>query len=207
MTEPLHTVFDNPIDLEQQKRGRRIFLLLAVFFTIPIVVVMLMFKLNWRPTGKSYGELLQPPVSIQHITQWQDAQQHALPQFWQDKWNMVFVTRHCEQQCMQRLYDMRQIYVSMYKDMPRVQRVLITQDTDVAPILASYPDLLIINGPEASVQALSQLIANGNQNTLQANRVYFIDPLGHVMMQYAQDMAAKYIRHDLVKLLKSSWAG
>ncbi len=203
----MQTPMDDMLDLAQQKKGRRIFLLLAVFFTIPIVVVVLMIKMNWRPTGKSFGELLQPPVTITHIEQWQQHTGQAMPHFWQDKWNMVFITRHCEQQCMQRLYDMRQIYVSLYKDMPRVQRVLLTEDSDVSTIVARYPDMLIINAPVASLQNMSKLLANGNQNTLDANRVYFLDPLGHVMMQYPLSVAAKYIRHDLVKLLKSSWAG
>lgn len=195
------------IDKVQQRKGRMVFLLLAVFFTVPLVVVVTMIKLDWRPSGKSYGQLIQPPVSIVHETRWVDDQQHTNPQFWRDKWNIVVISRQCDAVCMQRLHDVRQIYVSLYKDMIRVQRVLITQQTDTRLIRARFPDMLIINGEAGQVATLGSALSSGGQNTLDANRVYFIDPLGNVMMQYAPELDAKWIRKDLVKLLKSSWAG
>lgn len=195
------------LDPVQQRKGRMIFLLLAIFFTVPLLVVVAMIKFDWRPSGKSYGQLIQPPVSIAHTTHWVSDNQQALPMFWQDKWNIVLIARECDAACMQRLYDLRQIYVSMYKDMVRVQRVLITQQADTTSIRARYPDLLIINGEADQVTELGSLLSGGGQNTLDAQRVYFIDPLGNIMMQYGSEMEAKWIRKDLVKLLKASWAG
>lgn len=195
------------LDQAQQRKGRMIFLLLAVFFTVPLLVVVAMIKFDWRPTGKSYGQLIQPPVSMAHTTHWVSDQQQSLPAFWQDKWNIALIARECDAGCMQRLYDMRQIYVSLYKDMIRVQRVLITQQADTTAIRARYPDLLIINGEPDQVATLGSMLSGGGQNTLEAHRVYFIDPLGNVMMQYGPELEAKWIRKDLVKLLKASWAG
>lgn len=194
------------VDMAQQKRGRMIFLLLAIFFTVPILVVVTMIKLDWRPGGKSHGELLRPPVAIAQAQGWVTDRGQAMPQFWQDKWNIVYVAGHCDAVCMQRLHDMRQIYVSLYKDMIRVQRVLITTDQQTDEIRASYPDLLIINGQTEALQTLSKLLASGDVATEKANRIYFVDPLGNAMMQYAPDMDAKYIRKDLMKLLRASWA-
>lgn len=195
------------LDPVQQRKGRMVFLLLAVFFTVPLLVVVAMYKFDWRPTGKSHGQLIHPPVSIAHATHWVNDSQQDMPAFWQDKWNMVFITRECDAACMQRLYDLRQIYVSLYKDMIRVQRVLITQQADTREIRARYPDLLVINGQSAQISELGALLSGGGQNTLEAQRVYFIDPLGNVMMQYGPEMEAKWIRKDLIKLLKASWAG
>lgn len=199
--------FESEIDKTQQRKGRMVFLLLAVFFTVPLVVVVTMIKLDWRPSGKSYGQLIQPPVSLIRETRWVDDQQHSSPQFWRDKWNIVLISRQCDVACMQRLHDVRQVYVSLYKDMIRVQRVLITQQSDTQAIRAQFPDMLILNGESTQVAALGSALSNGGQNTLEANRIYFIDPLGNVMMQYAPEMEAKWVRKDLVKLLKSSWAG
>jgi len=196
-----------PLDPVQQRKGRMIFLLLAIFFTVPLLVVVAMIKFDWRPAGKSYGQLIQPPASKAHMTHWVNDQQQALPAFWQDKWNIALIARECDAPCMQRLYDMRQIYVSLYKDMIRVQRVLITQQADTSAIRARYPDLLIINGESEQVATLGSMLSGGGQNTLDAQRVYFIDPLGNIMMQYGPEMEAKWIRKDLVKLLKASWAG
>lgn len=195
------------LDPTQQRKGRMIFLLLAIFFTVPLVVVVAMIKLDWRPSGKSYGELIQPPVSIAHMTDWVTDQHQALPAFWQDKWNIVYIARECDAVCIERLYDMRQIYVSLYKDMIRVQRVLITQQSDTSAVRAYYPDLLIINSQLEQVEALGSQLSGGGKNTLDAQRIYFVDPLGNVMMQYGPELEAKWIRKDLVKLLKASWAG
>jgi hypothetical protein len=195
------------LDLAQQRKGRMIFLLLAIFFVVPLVVVVAMIKLDWRPGGKSHGELIQPPISIAYNTHWVNDHQEPMPAFWQDKWNMVLIARECDAQCMQRLYDLRQIYVSLYKDMIRVQRVLITSQADTQPIRARYPDLLIINGESEQIDTLGRMLSGGGQNTLDAQRVYFIDPLGNIMMQYSLAQEAKWIRKDLMKLLKASWAG
>lgn len=194
-------------NLAQQRKGRMIFLLLAIFFTVPLIVVVAMIKMDWRPSGKSYGQLIQPPISIASETRWQTDNQQPLPAFWQDKWNMVLIARECDAPCMQRLHDLRQIYVSLYKDMIRVQRVLITKQADTQPIREHYPDLLIINGESEQVDALGRMLSGGGQNTLDAQRVYFIDPLGNLMMQYSPEQEAKWIRKDLIKLLKASWAG
>ncbi len=194
-------------DAAQQRKGRMIFLLLAIFFIVPLLVVMAMIKLDWRPAGKSYGQLIHPPVSIASATRWETDRHEPMPAFWQDKWNMVLIARECDAACMQRLYDLRQIYVSLYKDMIRVQRVLITEQADTGPIRARYPDLLIINGQLEQVAELGRMLSGGGQNTLDAQRVYFIDPLGNIMMQYSLEQEAKWIRKDLMKLLKASWAG
>ncbi|SDK59507.1 hypothetical protein SAMN05192566_1812 [Methylophilus rhizosphaerae] len=194
-------------DAAQQRKGRMIFLLLAIFFIVPLLVVIAMIKLDWRPVGKSYGQLIHPPVSIASTTHWESDRHEAMPAFWQDKWNIVLIARECDASCMQRLYDLRQIYVSLYKDMIRVQRVLITQQADTRPIRERYPDLLIINGEATQIADLGRLLSGGGQNTLDAQRVYFIDPLGNIMMQYSLEQEAKWIRKDLMKLLKASWAG
>ena len=195
------------LNAAQQRKGRMIFLLLAIFFTVPLVVVVAMIKFDWRPSGKSYGQLIQPPVSIASSTHWVTDDKQAVPAFWQDKWSIALVAGECDARCMQRLYDLRQVYVSLYKDMIRVQRVLITQQADTQQIRERYPDLLIINGETEQVATLGRMLSGGGQNTLAAQRVYFIDPLGNIMMQYAPEQEAKWIRKDLMKLLKASWAG
>jgi hypothetical protein len=104
MQEHLTEVALDPV---QQRKGRMVFLLLAVFFTVPLLVVVAMYKFDWRPSGKSHGQLIQPPVSIAHATHWISDRQQAQPAFWQDKWNIVFIARECDPGCMQRLHDLR----------------------------------------------------------------------------------------------------
>lgn len=198
---------DLPLDKAQQTKGRWMLFVMAVFFIVPIVVVVAMIKLNWRPQGQSYGELVSPArlISIQAPLSNSDGQ--TLPNVWNEKWNIVYIANECDSACMKRLHDMRQIYVSLYKDMIRVQRVLITQQQDVTAIKKDYPDMLIINQPSAAIVATVQSFNIQENNALNAQRVYFVDPLGHLVMSYPISQKPAYIRKDLVKLLKFSWAG
>lgn len=195
------------IDVSQQRRGRMIFIMMAIFFIVPIVVVVMMIKFDWRPGGQSMGELIQPPRLIQSPSNLVDNKGQSQPKFWGDKWNMVLVSSNCDEVCMGKLHDMRQIHVSTYKDIIRVQRVFITHQTDVSRFVEMYPDMLILNGPTDSVDALATQFNIKEENALQSNRIYFVDPLGHIMMSYPQATPAADIRKDLVRLLKFSWAG
>jgi cytochrome oxidase Cu insertion factor (SCO1/SenC/PrrC family) len=195
------------IDAAQQRRGRMIFIMMAIFFIVPIVVVVMMIKYDWRPGGQSQGELVQPPRLLETDSNIVDIKGASQSKFWGDKWNIVFLADNCEEVCFSKLHDMRQIHVSTYKDIIRVQRVFITRQADVSKIQAMYPDLLIFNQPTTSIQALAQQFNMGNEDALTANRIYFVDPLGHVMMSYPATAPAASIRKDLVRLLKFSWAG
>ncbi len=193
--------------MAQQRRGRLMLIALAIFFMVPILVVMLMQHFNWKPAGRVYGELLAPPrmVVIDEALVTDDGK--SASKFWQDKWNMMYVTDDCQSECMNRLHDMRQLQVSLYKDIARAQRILLTTSQEVASIKTAYPDMLIINQPSGAAGKLAKQFNIGEENALQSGRLYLIDPLGYIMMSYPASAKAADIRKDLVRLLKSSWAG
>lgn len=195
------------INKEQQRKGRIIFLMIAIFFVVPIIVVILMFKFNWKPTGQSAGELVRPARLLITPATLKDSHNHIQTRFWGDKWNMVFVANQCEKVCLDRLHDMRQIHVSTYKEIFRVQRILITQQQDVTDIQKLYPDMMIINQSVHDIENLATQFNIREEDALYANRVYFVDPLGHIMMSYTPNIQAAYVRKDLMRLLKFSWAG
>jgi cytochrome oxidase Cu insertion factor (SCO1/SenC/PrrC family) len=191
----------------QQRKGRLIFVLMAIFFVVPIIVVVMMYKFNWKPTGQSHGELVMPPRLIQQVETLKDSKGKVISKFWADKWNMVYVTDICEQICQDKLHIMRQLHVSLYKDIPRVQRILITSTQDVNKIKADYPDLIIFNQSVADIKKFSQQFDMDGDIATQSNRLYLVDPLGHIMMSYPVNTPAADIRKDLVRLLQYSWAG
>lgn len=195
------------VDREQQRRGRLMLFALAIFFTVPILVVVLMLHFNWRPAGQSYGELIAPPRMVVGNDMLVDSSGKPVGTFWLDKWSMVYVTDNCKDNCLSRLHDMRQLQVSLYKDMPRVQRVLITTMPDIASIKNVYPDMRMVNQPVDVVSSMATQFNIGQEDAMQAGRLYLIDPLGYIMMSYPASTKAADIRKDLVRLLKSSWAG
>ncbi|MGB7814926.1 MAG: hypothetical protein WBL28_01090 [Methylotenera sp.] len=203
----MQTELSNQISPDnQQRKGRIIFVLMTIFFVVPIVVVTIMYKLNWMPTGQSYGELIMPPRLIEQPETLKDSDGKVASRFWSDRWNMVYVTDICEQTCKEKLHTMRQLHVSLYKDISRTQRVLITNTQDVSKIKADYPDLIILNQSAGDIKKLSQQFSLDNEVAAQTNRLYLVDPLGHIMMSYQATTPAADIRKDLIRLLKYSWA-
>lgn len=201
---------NNPtqIDLAMQQRGRKVFLLMLTFFVVPIIVVVLMFKFDWKPSGASTGELIKPPRLLTSPAALKDNQGESLkPNFWKEKWSIVYMAGQCEETCMDKLRDMRQLHVSLYKDIPRTQRVLVTQQQDTNEIKAKFPDLIVINQPVDTLTSLSQQFMIENESAMHGNRLYLVDPLGHLMMSYKPSVPLADVRKDVARLLRYSWAG
>ena len=195
-------------ELEIQRKGRKVFLLMLVFFIVPIIVVISMYKLNWKPNGVSLGELVNPPRLLSSSVELKRDDGSFLPaQFWKEKWSVVYVTDACEQTCIEKLHNMRQLHASLYKDSDRAQRILITTTQDVAKIKRDYPDLIVINQPVKNVISFSEQFMVNGENTATGNRLYLVDPLGHLMMSYHSTVPLADVRKDVTRLLRYSWAG
>lgn len=198
----------NLTDLAMQRRGRKVFLLMLTFFVVPIIVVILMFQFNWKPSGVSTGELVKPPRLLETLPELKNEGGETLkPTFWKEKWSVVYVADQCDQTCMAKLRDMRQLHVSLYKDITRTQRVLITNQQDTRDIKSKYPDLVVINQPATDVAKLNSQFQLDNEALGEGNRLYLVDPLGHLMMSYRPSVPLADVRKDVTRLLKFSWAG
>ena len=118
---------DDSQHLARQRKGRWVVLSMLIFFVAPIIAVIAMYKLDWRPQGASVGALITPAQLLQtpNALKLSDGKMVS-NEFWADKWSMVYVADVCEVNCEAKLRNMRQIHVSLYKEIPRMQRVLIT---------------------------------------------------------------------------------
>lgn len=196
------------IDLEMQRRGRKIFLLMLIFFVVPIIVVILMYQYNWKPQGASLGQLVQPPRLLSSpVDLKNNLGANLKSEFWKEKWSVVYLAENCEKTCLEKLHDMRQLHTSLYKDIERSQRVLITSTQDVSDIKSKYPDMIVINQPISKVAMLIEQFQVNNAEAKTSNRLYLIDPLGHLMMTYQPSVPLADVRKDITRLLRYSWAG
>lgn len=181
---------------------------MLIFFITPIIAVVAMYKLDWRPKGESIGELVVPArLLTMHYAFMSSDGSVVKPDLWKDKWSMVYIADSCEKKCHAKLHHMRQLHTSLYKEIPRMQRVFITPSQEVSAIKQDYPDMLVINQPDTEVPALSDQFNLNDTSSLQADRIYLVDPLGHLMMSYAPDTDPALIRKDVIRLMKYSWAG
>jgi len=183
---------------QPQHKGRWVLLGMVLFFSAPVVIVLLMHYLNVRPTGESHGILMSEitPITLPA----QNADSHTL---WQEKWSLVYVAEECGQICQDKIHDMRQIHASLEKDIPRVQRILFVKQAPQKDLLKQYPDMLTI-AEVNTVSSVQQQVADKTKSN--EPNTYLVDPYGNLVMRFPASLPAKDIRKDLVKLLKYSWA-
>lgn len=193
---------------QQQRKGRVVLVLMLIFFVVPLLVVFLMYKYNWMPSGTSVGELVKPARLMRDVSQLKSDTGASIPNtFWKERWSIVYVTADCQKTCLDKLHDMRQLHVSLYKDMPRAQRVLITTMQDTTAIKRDYPDLIVINQPLNQISTLMAEFEVNDESVASSNRLYLVDPLGHLMMSYQPELPLAAVRKDVTRLLRFSWAG
>ncbi|MBU3735904.1 MAG: hypothetical protein FGM62_02895 [Methylobacterium sp.] len=183
-------------------------ILLLVIFAMPVLLVVGMYKIDWRPTsGSSYGQLLQPPRPLV-LAGLHDARGSAFAAAgWKDKWTMLTIgAQGCPADCMERLRVMRQVHVALNKEIGRVQRVLLlpsgAPDDVIRTLQEIYPDLHVLTG--AGTEELArQFEVSGTGG----GSIFLVDPLGNWMMTYPRQLDAKGLLSDLQRLLKYSWVG
>jgi cytochrome oxidase Cu insertion factor (SCO1/SenC/PrrC family) len=197
---------NTPPMLASKSSGRKIFLGLALIFVLPFTVAAILHLLNVHPSGKSYGNLVNPPRALQ-LPVLHDVQGKAfLPEQWLKKWSLVTVDNTaCAEPCQKQVHLLKQVQTSLDKDAHRVQRVLLVpaalKPEAFNGLQKQYPDLIILAGADAETVKLA------GQFKVAASDVCLVDPLGNLMMSYPKNLNPKGLFSDLKRLLKNSWAG
>lgn len=183
--------------------AQRSMLLITVLLAMPFVLGWALYAYGWRPaeTG-NYGELLQPPPVWPGSALVTPAGQALKREDLLGKWQFVYVgAAACTDSCRHSLHQMRQVQVSLNKEMGRMKRLWISPvaatDPAMPGILAEWPDLQIARAPDATWAVAFPT----------PDRVYLVDPLGNVILRYPAEPDWKRVRKDIEKLLKYSWTG
>ena len=192
------------------ERSKKTFYLLVLVFILPFTMAVLLHVFDLKPSGKSYGNLIQPPKSLQFSTL-KDIQGNVFkPEQWNKIWSIVTVdSTGCNALCEARLHMLKQVHTSMNKEIDRVQRILLVP-ADVkaeafSELQKKYPDLIILVGADAETVKFSANFTAAKVNA--ESNVFLVDPLGNLMMSYPDKFDPKGLRSDLTRLLKNSWAG
>jgi cytochrome oxidase Cu insertion factor (SCO1/SenC/PrrC family) len=206
--------------LARRQRGflssKQAFVLLALIFMAPTFVAWVMHHTGdggWQPKGTTnYGTLVQParpldvPADLVAGTQ-------PLAQYLQGRWTLVYIgDGQCAEPCQQNLYRIRQIRTAQNENMRRVQTLYLVLGDQVpaevqALVAKEYPDLAVVTVPAAPAATLLPQFRIDDSAVDAAQRVYYIDPLGNLMMYYAPDADPSGMLKDLGKLLKTSRIG
>jgi hypothetical protein len=200
-------------DPAHDRRQRRLLIGIALLFFAPLGVAFYLYYGHgtWHPGGRvNHGELLEPARPLPSPALPLLDSGSSEPNFLKGRWTLLYAPLGpCAAACERRLYDTRQVRLALDRDMKRVQRVLIADQTccDSKFLREQHPDLIAIrNGAEAA-PLLALLPGRATDGTQQGPRVYLIDPLGNLMMSYAADAPAKGMLEDLKRLLRLSSIG
>ena len=189
------------------RRSRIYLIFLALFFFVPLgASFYLYYSHGWHPTGHvNKGVLVDPPKPLPAVALPLMDSGSTDPKLLTRKWSFVMVSHgKCEAECLQRLYDTRQVRIALDRDMERVQRVFIAGEDccDLKALQESHPDLIRVKYSGAG--ALLSLLPEATNDQ---HRVYLVDPLGNVMMFYPPGTPAKGLLSDMKRLLSLSQIG
>jgi hypothetical protein len=189
-------------------RGRRIFLLLAALFLVPVAVVFALYYGGvWRPAGSAAkGELIEPARPLELAGLKLADGNAAGPEILQRKWTLLYIgDGACDEACKTALTYGRQTRIAAGKDMDRVQRVFVATANccDQQYLGAEQPGLVTLDASSAEAQKFVAQFPGDRAHSL-----FIVDPLGNLMMRHdARQVINKDLLSDLKKLLKLSHIG
>jgi cytochrome oxidase Cu insertion factor (SCO1/SenC/PrrC family) len=168
---------------------------------------------GWRPEGTTNrGELVHPARKLTFPAELM-AGDKPINVYLQGLWTLVYIgDGECDEVCNRNLYKMRQIRTAQNENMKRVQLLYLMQGERVSDRLAQlvqteYPELTVVPVSPAQAGAIAPFFLIEGTAMQQAERVYFVDPLGNLMMYYEADADPGGMLKDLGKLLKYSRIG
>ena len=187
----------------KQRSFRINLVLIFLAFAAPLVAAYLSFYI-WPPKGRTnYGELIKPTALPDAALRAADGKVLTLDKL-HGKWLILTIDgANCNAVCDQKLFLMRQVRISLTKEMNRVERVLLVRDQGnvSADVLKKYPGMHVLSGADANL--LRQFPTDADLT----DHIYLVDPLGNVMMRYPKNPDATGIRQDLSRLLSVSQIG
>lgn len=210
-------------------RNLRTVLALAALFLLPVAgSFWLYYGASWRPAGRvNHGELIDPVRTLPDVrlpvvsladaspaaaegpleaTGASAADRPLAANVFSKRWALVYVgAGRCERSCEYALYVMRQTWLALNRDAPRVERVFLatTDCCDAGRLARGQPGLIAL---DASVSSGRKLLAEFPRPD-RDEMIFLVDPLGNLMMRYDLRRDPKGLLQDLQRLLRLSHIG
>lgn len=189
--------------------------LLIIFsiFVLPLLLAWLMYAdvIEFKPgSTRNFGQLLRPPIPAD----WQSSQfvagteAEASPtSVLAEHWVVLYaLPENCNEPCLQRVVDLRQIHRASGRHQPRIRLALLLppglRGTTSAELLKIYDKFHLLENPDNSLwEALSQATSKVGALDQATATIYLLDPLGNVMMRYPVDSDPNDLKSDLDRLM------
>jgi hypothetical protein len=177
---------------------------LLIILLTPVLVVIsssALYLSGWLiPDDRSNnGILLDPVLSVTDF---------GLPEIviTQDRqWQLIQFSPQCNENCIEKAYEQRQMHVALGKLQTRIQRVLLTTSDVDSALGDEYPNLLVKSFNPAALT--NNVTARIPMSHLSQNTIFVVDPFGNIMLYFINEHDYKAQLKDLKKLLKLSTIG
>jgi len=192
-------------------------LIIAALFVLPLVLAWLMYNgsLDFMPgSPRNLGELVEPPLAMDwSLTVMQAGEANPAAVFEQgtgvfdEHWVILQpVTAGCDESCLNKVLDLRQIHRASGRQQVRIRLALLLEESTPAnqaqSLLAIYPQFNLVKDPTGLLwETLGRIQQNLSSQAGPASGSYIIDPLGNIMMYYPAGGDPAFIKQDLKRLL------
>jgi len=188
-------------------RGRLKLALLASIFLTPLFVAAWMYygEPVWQPVGRTnHGSLLEPIINLNAPPG--PATLNTLTAGETDgRWSIILAaTGDCAETCRDALYRMRQSRLMLGNDMSRVVRIFLHGDIgpDKVWLDEQHSGLITIRN-----DGLSKVLDRKRPQGSGQGGLFFVDPLGNLVLFFAADLAPEDMVSDIEHLLELSRIG
>jgi hypothetical protein len=184
----------------QTSRSNFTLWLILAICVLPIAASTVLYFL-WTPKQfVNHGELLDPVPLAQVSLSRVDGSRFAFNEL-SGQWALVSVDdAACDENCLRKLYLMRQIRLTQGKNSDRIERVWLVSDgkQPASQTLQDYAGMkTILLSPRES---LGSFPAESSREEY----IYLIDPIGNLMMRFPRETDPSRMKKDVAKLLRLS---
>ena len=185
-------------------RGRIELLLILLLCAMPVVAAYIAFYF-WQPRQgiMNYGELLPPRPLPDVAMQLVDGRAFRMSEL-RGKWVLLQVdSAACNQNCRQKLYYLRQVRLTQGKNMQRIERAWIIDDsgTPQQDVMKEYAGTWLIRGAGSALLAALPAAESAKDH------IYVVDPMGNLMLRFPRNADPSKMVKDISRLLKVSQIG
>lgn len=179
----------------------------VIAFVAPVLLAYFIFYFVNVSGFNNHGELLKPMVQVTDL-KLKDQDNKLVPaDKLTYKWRFItFVNASCDQSCMDRLIETRQVHKALGKNQHRVIQVIVElaePDAELTNFIKNeLGDALILKADPATTLPLLPASKSPVEN-----QIYIQDPMGNIMMRFNQDQPIDDFHYDVRKLLKASQIG
>lgn len=182
--------------------NKKIMIVLAVVFILPVVLAKLALEFEWfNRAATNKGALLDPVLDITPLYA-----ETTPPSIWRLAY---VIPQHCDEACKNAIFSIHQVWLALGREGDRVQALIITTENSDPTINSNINELDNIHQLSTRSQIIQKVFKQSS-----VDGIFVVDTLQNIILRYGLQqqkqqavMHSREILADVKKLLKLSRIG